>query len=240
MQFKFTHSQVQKLAFMALMLAFVVMVLLAVNVPVRAEPAAPPVNAQALEMVPTPITTPSSLDALSLTSNLTVGGNGAVAGDLTVTGVITASAVISNANGLLITAPTAVASATPALRVNSLGANNDLLVIEKNSTPVFKIGNSGAVTISGPINGVKCYKGQQTVLGSATAIPATLTAAGISTPTWADQSFAAAPGNTYWNSAHTNSAGVVTFSVYQALLSGTVTPQAATTAVALDYEICGQ
>lgn len=205
------------------------------SMPLQAEHTAPVQAPQMILSVPTPITTPSALDALSLTSNLAVGGNATVAGDLTVTGDITAASVISNGTYILVTAPTAIASATPALRVNSLGANNDLLVVEKNSTPVFKIGNGGIVTQGG----IKCYKGQQTVLGVATAIPATLTAAGISTPTWADQSFAAAPGNTYWQSYHTNSAGVVTFGVYQAITAGTVTPQAATTAVAVDYEICG-
>lgn len=226
----------QRYVFAVLATALVLMVLLAVTLPARAEHAAPPAVPQNVLAVPTPITTPSNLDALSLTSNLAVGGNGTVAGDLTVTGNITAASVISNSTFLSVAAPTAVTSATPAMRVNSLGANNDLLVVEKASTPVFKIGNGGIITS----NGVKCYKGQQTVLGAATAIPATLTAVGITTPTWADQSLAAAPGNTYWQTYHTNSAGVVTFGVYQAMLAGTVTPQAATTAVALDYEVCGQ
>lgn len=160
------------------------------------------------------------------------------------TGNVTGAGSLSHSNWMNVSAPTAIASATPAAVINSAGVSN-LLELRKNATPVFSVngsGNStiaGSLTVSGAINGVKCYKGQQSVLGAATAIPATLTAAGISTPTWADQSFAAAPGDTYWQSYHTNSAGVVTFGVYQQLLSGTVTPQAATTTVALDYEVCG-
>lgn len=101
-------------------------------------------------------------------------------------------------------------------------------------------GETGQVTrYTGGTGADKCWKGQQTVLGSATVIPATLTAVGISTPAWVSEGFAASPGNTYWQHSHTNAAGVVTLNVYQNILSGTVTPQAATTSVAIDYEVCG-
>lgn len=49
----------------------------------QAAPQAPAHPADAVQLVPTPITTPSMLDALQTTSNVTVGGN------LNVTGVIT-------------------------------------------------------------------------------------------------------------------------------------------------------
>lgn len=170
---------------------------------------------------------------------------------LTVTGAVSASSITNsggqaNSSWVNIAAPTAIGSATPALVVNSAGVSN-LFEARKNATPVFSVSGAGNTTIGGTlgvtglvtINGVKCYKGQQAVLGAATAIPATLTAAGITTPTWANQNFAASPGDTYWTHSHTIGAGVVTFNTYQRLLSGTVTPQAATTTVALDYEICG-
>lgn len=178
-----------------------------------------------------------------------IGVNGAKVLDvnatgLDVTGALTTSGSQTNSNWFKVSAPTAIATATPALVVNSAGVSR-LVELQKNSTPVAAVdgsGNatfSGNLTVTGNINGVKCYKGQQTVLGAATAIPATLTAAGISTPTWAEEGFAASPGDTYWNHSHTNAAGVVTFNVYQNMLSGTVTPQAATTSVALDYQVCG-
>lgn len=174
-------------------------------------------------------------------------GDTVIVGTLGVTGALTQSGGQANSNWVNIAAPTAIGSATPALVVNSAGVSN-LLEARKNATPVFSVSGAGNTTIGGTlgvtglvtINGVKCYKGQQSVLGAATAIPATLTAAGISTPAWVSQSFAASPGDTYWQHSHTNAAGVVTFNVYQRLLSGTVTPQAATTTVALDYEVCGQ
>lgn len=153
---------------------------------------------------------------------------------------------INGAGWVNVSAPTAIASATPAVVINSAGVSN-LLDLRKNATPVFQVNGAGNVTVAGTLNvtgittlgGVKCYKGQQTVLGAATVIPATVTALGVTTPTWFNESFAASPGDTYWQSSHTNAAGVVTINVYQRMLSGTVTPQAATTSVALDYEICG-
>ena len=169
MQIKLSNNQ--KFLAAALAVALVVMVLLAAFAPVNADSVARPGAPRAQYMVPTPITTPSNLDALSLTSNLAVGGN---------------------------------------------------------------------LTVSGTTNGYYCTNGSQTVLGAATVIPATLTAAGISTPVFAQSSMSAAPGNTYWRDYTTNISGTITLGVYQNILSGTVTPQAATTAVAMDYMICGK
>lgn len=164
-------SQQQKFMLAALVVALVVMVALAAFGSVNADSVARPGAPRAQNMVPTPITTPSNLDALSLTSNLAVGGN---------------------------------------------------------------------LTVSGTTNGYYCTNGSQTVLGAATVIPATVTAAGISTPVFVQASMSAAPGNTYWREYSTNISGTVTLGVYQNILSGTVTPQAATTAVAVDYVICGK
>lgn len=204
---------------------------------------------------PTPITTPSSLDALSLTSDLAVGGNGTVAGTLGVTGVTTTGGIVNsggttNTNYWSVSAPTAIASATPAARINSLGANNDLLVVEKASTPVFKVGNGGAVTMTGnlTVSGVisqgasaqKCITGQQSYIGSATVIPATLTAAGITTPFPAIGSINQGPNNNVNLLSSTSTSGVVTLNAWQAILGATLTPVASTTTVAETYTICGQ
>ena len=164
-------TQNKKFLFAALAVALIVMVLVAAFAPINAENIQRPGAPRAQNMVPTPITTPSNLDALSLTSNLAVGGN---------------------------------------------------------------------LTVSGTTNGYYCTNGSQTVLGAATVIPATVTAAGISTPVFVQASMSAAPGNTYWREYSTNISGTVTLGVYQNILSGTVTPQAATTAVAVDYVVCGK
>lgn len=164
-------TQNKKFLFAALAVALIVMVLVAAFAPINAENIQRPGAPRAQNMVPTPITTPSNLDALSLTSNLAVGGN---------------------------------------------------------------------LTVSGTTNGYYCTNGSQTVLGAATVIPATVTAAGISTPVFVQASMSAAPGNTYWREYSTNISGTITLGVYQNILSGTVTPQAATTAVAVDYVVCGK
>lgn len=188
----------QKRAFAVLMTALALMLLIAVAMPVRANDALHPQVAAPQLNVPTPITTPSSLDALQITSNLIVGGNGTVAGDLVVTGVITTD------GGYIGITPVATATAV-----------------------TLHYGNTPAPA--------KVVCKSVTVLGAAT-----VTAPGITTPQAVQQSLNADPGNTYWNSSHTNSSGVVTVKVWQNMLSGTVTPQAATTAVAMDVCIVGQ
>jgi hypothetical protein len=55
-------------------------------------------------------------------------------------------------SSLRVTAPTAAATAVPAALINNLGAENDGLVVEKASTPVFKVGNGGSVTASGAVD----------------------------------------------------------------------------------------
>ncbi len=156
--------------------------------------------------------------------------------------------------------PTPTVTPFPVSRVGAVGGtwlcrvNTIDCIQSRNGGGIHFYGSNGALTFSvsaangnivttgrlaqGP-QGIKCVNGQQTVLGAATAIPATLTAAGIATPVFAQAEFNADPGNTYWTHSHTNSSGVVTFKVWQNMLSGTVTPQAATTGVAMDYTVCG-
>lgn len=80
----------------------------------------------------------------------------AVITDATITGVTLAgtvtssSAIVGSAGGsfspnIVVSAPTAIATATPAAYINNAGAHNSL-VIAKNATPNFTVGNGGAVT----------------------------------------------------------------------------------------------
>lgn len=82
-------SKLQQSAFALLAIALVLVLLVSVTLPARAELNAPAHNSQSVLLVPTPITTPSALDALALTSDLTVGGNATVAGTLGITGAVT-------------------------------------------------------------------------------------------------------------------------------------------------------
>lgn len=172
-----------------------------------------------------------------------------VTGSLTAAGITNTGGSSNTAYGS-ISAPTAVASATPVLRLNSLGANNDLFDVEKASTPVFKIGNGGNVTLTGNLSvsgslsqgasTQKCVGGQQSFIGSATVIPATLTAAGITTPFPAVMTINQGPNNNNGLLASTSSSGVVSMNAYQAILGATLTPVAATTTTAVTYYVCGQ
>lgn len=86
------------------------------------------------------------------------------------------------------------------------------------------------------VGGIKCVQGSQSVTGSATVIPATLTAAGISTPQFVTKGLAADPVGNYNLVTHTNAAGVVTLKVWGLVAQ---TPVANTTPVAVDYQVCG-
>lgn len=98
---------------------------------------------------------------------------------------------------------------------------------------------TGDVTIYGRLSqgplSVKCVRGEQSITGSGTAIPATLTAAGISTPQFVQATLGQAiTGDANLVSA-THGSGVVTLLVYNSAL----TPVAASGAAVVDYEICG-
>lgn len=100
-------------------------------------------------------------------------------------------------------------------------------------------GETGNVTAFGSVSsgasGWKCVHGTQSITGSGTAIPATLTAAGISTP---QVVIPAISGNTTGdiNSVSASrGSGVVTFLVWNSAL----TPVAASGAATIDYQVCG-
>lgn len=71
-------------------------------------------------------------------------------------------------------------------------------------------------------------------------VPATLSAAGITTPQPAMLTFAQAPNNNNAMLSSTTSGGAVTLNAWQAILGATTTPVAATTTVATQYRVCGK
>lgn len=90
--------------------------------------------------------------ALGAALDVSVAGTSALVvdkdGNTTISGTCT-GCEINSATGLRITQPTAAATATPALAVNSLAAGAKLLEVADASTPVFSILNGGAVSRTG-------------------------------------------------------------------------------------------
>lgn len=87
------------------------------------------------------------------------------------TGAGTHSGGQSVSPNLVVSAPTAIATATPGLYVNNAGAHNSL-VIAKNATPNFTVGNTGAVTglvLRYATAGQQLVTGTTLVTGTATA-----------------------------------------------------------------------
>lgn len=84
--------------------------------------------------------------------------------------------------------------------------------------------------------GSRCVRGTQNVIGAATVIPATLTAAGIATPSFVVTGLGTDATGDGLHLTHTRASGVVTLKVW----SSALTPVAATTVVAVDYEVCGE
>jgi hypothetical protein len=69
-------------------------------------------------------------------------------GNTTISGTCSGCS-INSASGLRITQPTAAATATPGLAINSLAAGSKLLEIADAATPVFSVLNGGAVSRTG-------------------------------------------------------------------------------------------
>lgn len=86
---------------------------------------------------------------LTVTGGIT-GTNVLTTGDQTIAGVKTFTTPAAFTGGvtgpLVMTGPTAVATATPAAYINNLGAANDSLVVANEGTVVAAIGNAGALT----------------------------------------------------------------------------------------------
>jgi hypothetical protein len=90
---------------------------------------------------------------LTVTGGVT-GTNVLTTGDQTVAGVktfSTAVAVGALTGPVTLTGPTAVATATPAVVVNNLGAANNSFEVRDAATPVFVIGQAGVGSITGAL-----------------------------------------------------------------------------------------
>ena len=152
-------------------------------------------------------------------------GGGIVASQLLTQGVTIENIVISQ--------PTAAATATPALLVNSLAAGSNLLEVRDSATPVFVVENGGQVT--GFVVG-SATSGQQENCGSQSITAAATVVHGLATPVVALCSLAADPtGNQYCT--YTNAAGVVTVKVWQDV--GDATPVANNDAVSVSWCVRG-
>lgn len=101
----------------------------------------------------------------TITDDLTAGGDVTITGGLSVTGGVTGTNVLTTGNQTIagvktfstsvavgavtgpvtITGPTAVATATPGVIVNNLGAANNAFEVRDAATPVFVVRNGGAV-----------------------------------------------------------------------------------------------
>lgn len=92
-------SKYQKSVFAVCAALLIIMIAIAASLPVHASPVLPSHPAQNQFAVPTPITTPSNLDALNTTSDISAGGNMTVAGTLNVTGAITGTVLQYPASG---------------------------------------------------------------------------------------------------------------------------------------------
>lgn len=133
---------------------------------------------------------------------------------------------------VVIAPPTAIATATPALLVNNTGAGNNILSIRQAATPVFVVGNSGAVTgyvFSSAVSGRKCVQGTQTITGTGTI------AHGLSTPVAVQLSLAEDVTGDGARLSYTNAAAVVTAKVWDSA----ATPAAAQAGHLIDYTVCG-
>lgn len=82
-------------------------------------------------------------------TNLT---NLVLSGDLTVDGTSTLSGGVAWDWPQSVTAPTAVATATPAFYVNNTGAGNVTFSVRDSATPVFEVLNGGAATFAGAVD----------------------------------------------------------------------------------------
>lgn len=172
----------------------------------------------------------------TVNQNLTVGQDVTVGDDLTVTDSATINGAtqmdsLTGSNWVKITAPTAIATATPAMVVNSAGVSR-LLELQKNATPVFSVNGAGVVTggvLQYPTPGLKQICGSSTITGTGAL------AHGLSTPSYVQVSL-----NTDMNGDHarvssTNSGGTVTAKVWNSAL----TPVAAQTPVTVDWCVIG-
>lgn len=149
-------------------------------------------------------------------------------GGIVASSILTQGAVITN---LVVSAPTAVGTATPAAVIDNAGVSN-LLEVRDAATPVFTVGQGGAVTGLVLQYGTA---GQKLVCSSSTITGSGSVAHGLATPAaqWCAMN-GAATGDGFGCSA-LNGSGLVTVSVW----SNAATPAAATTPIAVNWCVIG-
>lgn len=136
---------------------------------------------------------------------------------------ISNSGVVSPA--LVVAAPTGIGTATPVLMANTAGGLSNLLELRKNSTPVFTVGQAGAITgqvLGSSTSGQRVTCGVQSITAAATVVH------GLSTPTALISCVLAADPTGNQTCTYTNSAGVVTVKLWQSP-AGTPTANGAAT-----------
>lgn len=153
--------------------------------------------------------------------------------DFDANGGLTLAGGQTNSNWVNVSAPTAIASATPAARINNLGAGNDALTIEKASTPVLKVGNSGALT--GKVLQYNAASGQAQVCGTTNITSTTTIAHGLATPSYVNVTMAQDSTGDGARVTYTNSAAVVTLKGWNSAL----TPAPNTTPIAVSWCVIG-
>gem|GEM_PF-4191791 len=135
-----------------------------------------------------------------------------------------------------------------AVMMGSAVTMNDTLDVADDATVGGDLVVTGVITTEGGYVGITPvatataqphWCGTQNVTGSATVIPATLAAAGITTPRAPVASLGADITLDGDNVTTSNASGVVTLKVWQLRTAATTTPQAATTAIAVNYCVDG-
>jgi hypothetical protein len=132
----------------------------------------------------------------------------------------------TNNNWIKVSAPTAIATATPAAVIDSLGLSN-ILEVRDAATPVFAVRNGGTLlgTLQYATAGQKIICSSTTITGTGT-LPTTL-----STPSYIQLSLAEDVTGDCVHLSYTNSAATVTAKCWNSAL----TPAAATTPVAVNW-----
>lgn len=173
-------------------------------------------------------------DDVTVNDDLVVGDDASITGDLSVTGGFAPSGGGSFVPGVIISAPTAVGTATPALQVINAGVSNPAeFRLNLTATPYLIINPTAGARVNNAIIGGAVGKKwvcvTQTITGTGTV------SHGLATPDAAVCSLAANPVGDNW-CTYTNAAGVVTAKVWTGLLG---TPTAASDGVSVTTCVLG-
>lgn len=171
-------------------------------------------------------------NTLDVVGAATLDGITTINNNATITGTLGVGGAQTNTGVVKITAPTAVATATPAMILNNLGVGNNILEVQDSGTPVFKISNAGVVTgnvLQYAASGQRIVCGETSITGSG-AIPH-----GLATPVYVMANMAADVAGDHVRLSTTNASATVTVKVWNSAL----TPAPATTAVPVDWCVVG-